>query len=261
MFVQYLFQGRRGIFTALVVLMAIVFCGLGIWQLNRLGQRFAMIDLMRERMAQPVVELTGGEALDTAALDYRRIQVRGTFEPSQEILRRNRSFNGATGFHLVTPFHIAGSTKALLVDRGWIPYDQSSPAQRAAFAPPSGEVTIEGIAQQSQDADAAPFDPPLASGQTRLDAWFRINIARIQQQVAEPLLPIFIEQQPSEGEEQTSFPLRSATELPSAGNHLSYAIQWFSFAIILVSGYLVFMHRQRHNLLEEALPTAQGRPG
>lgn len=217
-------------------MLGVVFCGLGVWQINRLNQRLALIDYVKARMDEAAIPLTGNDPVDPEALDYRRVQLRGTFDPAQEVLRRNRSVDGVTGYHIVTPFRLSGSEQAVLVDRGWIPYDQATLEQRKAFAPPAGEVIIEGIAQKSQNETTAPVDPPLGPGQTRLDAWFRINVGRIQQQVDVPLLPIFIEQQRTSGDAR-ELPITGETAPPDAGNHLSYAIQWFSFAIILIGGY------------------------
>ena len=236
---NYLFTGRRLALTITVVLTCVVFCGLGVWQVNRLNQRLALIELVKQRMDEPAVAISGTETADPRALDYRSVTLRGTFEPAQEVLRRNRSANGATGFHIVTPFKLSGTDTAVLVDRGWIPYDKGTGKQWKAIAPPSGEVTIDGVAQISQTATDGPVDPEVAPGQ-RLDAWFRINVARIQQQVDVPLLPFFVEQQ-SNGEPQENYPILGITPLPDAGNHLSYAIQWFSFAIILLGGYGAIM--------------------
>ena len=239
---QYLFRGRRLALTIVVIIASVVFCGLGFWQVGRLTQRLALIEHVRMRMDEPAIALTGNEQADPVNLDYRRVTLRGTFDPSQEILRRNRSLNGTTGYHIVTPFKVSGSDKAVLVDRGWIPYDQANREQRKAFSPPTGEVTIDGIAQISQDATTTPVDQPVAAGQ-RLDAWFRINVERIQQQVNLPLLPVFIEQQ-SDGAAQDSFPIRGVTPLPDPGNHMAYAIQWFAFAVILLGGYGAIMAQQ-----------------
>jgi surfeit locus 1 family protein len=43
-------------------------------------------------------------------------------------------------------------------------------------------------------------------------------------------------------------PLPSATTDLGLGSHLGYAIQWFSFAIILVVGYVALMLRGRRGV-------------
>jgi len=239
---RFLFRGRRLALTLLVVIVSVVFCGLGVWQAGRLDQRLAEIERVKQRLADAPLALAPDVPVDPDVLDYRRIELRGTFDPSQEILRRNRSVNGLTGFHIITPFRISGTRQAVLVDRGWIPYTEATPELRAAFAPPAGEVVIEGVAIKSQDATTAPYDPPVAPGE-RLDAWFRINVPRIQGQIDTPLLPVFIEQQ-WQPEDPVTPPFRGETVPPGPGNHLSYSIQWFSFAIILLGGYWAITYQQ-----------------
>ena len=71
-----------------------------------------------------------------------------------------------------------------------------------------------------------------------------MDIDRIQAQIPYPLLPIFIEQSPDPGETAASLPHRSGSVALDEGPHLGYAIQWFSFAAILLITYAVFMRQE-----------------
>ncbi len=237
-----LFRGRQLVWTGLVALAIGVMCGLGVWQLQRLAERRAANRVLASRLALPPVALTG-QPVDPAALSLRRVVVRGTFDPSQEVVLRNRSLDGQPGGHVITPLRIAGSTSAVLVDRGWIPYTQAAPEARAPYAV-TGTVTVEGLARPSQPPPGglAPQDPPLSPSQPRLDAWFRVDIPRIQQQIPYPLLPIFVEQ--GAGPDPNRLPVSGYNVDLSEGPHLSYAIQWFSFAVILLAGYLSLALRE-----------------
>ena len=111
---------------------------------------------------------------------------------------------------------------------------------------PCGEVEVSGILQQSQKrpGSIAPADPPLGPDRPRLDAWHRVDIPRIQEQVPYPLLPLYLEEDQAPGEPVRRFP-RAEPELAlSEGGHLGYAVQWFAFAGILLGGYVLFF-RQR----------------
>ncbi len=226
--------------TPLVIIGALILGRLGIWQLDRLAQRHAFNSSLNTRMAQPAITLAA-TAIDPGSLEYRRVEVRGVYDPAQEIVLRNRELDGTPGVHILTPLRISGSDTAILVDRGWIPRDQADQAVRKAFAAPPGQVLISGIARRSQDESAGgPQDPPLGSEHRRLDAWFNIDTSRIQQQTGYPLLPIFIEQQPAPGD--PALPRRLPTADLGEGPHMGYAIQWFAFAIILVVGYIAFVY-------------------
>jgi surfeit locus 1 family protein len=242
------FTGRRLWMTLLVLVGALVLGRLGIWQLDRLAQRRAINSSLNARLAQPAA-LLDGAAIDPAALEYRRVEARGIYDAAQEIVLRNRELNGVPGVHILTPLRISGSSAAVLVDRGWIPREQSDPAARSAFAAPAGEVLVAGIARRSQEDLGGPQDPPLGPERPRLDAWFRVDIAGIQQQAGYALLPIFIEQQPEPAPAGNSsgdpaLPRRTPIADLGEGPHLGYAAQWFGFAIILLVGYVVFAYQQ-----------------
>jgi len=230
--------------TILIIIGAIALCGLGVWQWNRHIQRSELNTRILSRMAEPAITLTPPLSIgqiDPQQLDYRRVTLRGSFDSSQSILLRNRSYQGATGYHLITPLRLSGSDTAVLVDRGWIPLNQSAASARATYTT-TGEITIQGVTRQSQHGLAGPIDPPFSATQPRLDAWFRVDIERIQQQSHIPLLPIFVEVQP--GTEQPNRPpFPSATTDLGLGSHLGYSIQWFSFAIILIIGYVALTLR------------------
>jgi len=243
--VRYILTGKRLIATFLVLIGAVALCGLGMWQLDRHYQRAALNARIAAGLAQPPVALETVD--DLQSLDYRPVTARGAFDPLHEVLLRNRSLNGVTGYHVITPLRLSGRNEAVLVDRGWIPLTEASPEARRKFAPPAGEMLVTGIARQPETYVGGPQDPPLSAERPRLDAWFRVDVARIQQQTPYPLLPLFIEVQPIPGAEPT---LPQPVPLPELdqGPHLGYAIQWFAFAGILVVGYVVL---QRNTLRGE----------
>jgi surfeit locus 1 family protein len=239
-----LFTGRQLRLTLAVLAGVIVLCRLGIWQLDRLAQRHAQNALIDAQIAAPAMTLTGAP-INSNVLDYRRVRVRGVYDSAQEVVLRNRALDGVPGVDLITPLRLAGSAQAVLVDRGWVPLDQSAPAARRAFDEP-GEVTIEGVARRAQTYTGGPVDPPLSPDRPRLDAWFRVDIPRIQQQLGYPLLTVFIEQQPTAAD--PPLPKRVPTTDLGEGPHLSYAIQWFAFATTLLVGYVAFVYQRMRRL-------------
>lgn len=232
--------------SALVVLILLV--NLGLWQLRRLEERRSLNENITAAMNQPALPLTG-EPVDPAELHFRHVEVTGVFDNAAAIAIRNQLLGDQPGLHLVTPLRINGSEMAVLVDRGWIPRGASDPepASLAAYDF-SGEVTIEGIAYQTQTrpSSLSPLDPPLKEGQTRLVAWFRVDIDRIQEQVPYPLLPIFIRQIPPPNLPADALPQPDSGIRLDEGPHLGYAIQWFSFAAILIVTYGLFLRQELH---------------
>ena len=225
-------MNRMFFFTTLLVLVAIgVMVRLGFWQLDRLAQRRAFNAEVSSRLQAPpltVADLTGLQ--DPSGLAYRAVAVRGEYDFTQQVALSNQDWKGQPGVHLITPLVIAGSNQAVLVDRGWIPYEESAPANWDKFAEP-GTVQVRGRILLTQTALL-----PTAPLTRRQDSWFRVDIAALQRQVSHPLLPIFIQQSPDPAGKQ--LPYRSELNLDlSEGPHMGYAMTWFALAAILGVGY------------------------
>jgi surfeit locus 1 family protein len=234
------FRGRQLILTIAVAIIALALCGLGMWQWGRLQQRLALNERINSRMKLPALALQN--PIDPEIYDYRWVEVRGSFDHDQAVLLRNRSFEGTTGYHLITPLRMANG-EAILVDRGWVPFTEADTNARTSYAL-AGEVVVRGVARVSEAGRGGPIDPPFTSERPRLAAWFRVDIGRIEQQLGYRLLPIFVELQPGTTLDPTP-PIPAATTDLGPGSNLSYSIQWYSFAIILIVGYIALVLRKR----------------
>lgn len=236
----------KSLFLFAIPVIAFGMLGLGVWQLSRLQERRAQNAFIQARTQAPPAALPAHLGSDAwSEWDYRPVSVRGEFDPTQEIVWKTQAYNGAPGVHVVTPLRLAGESSAVLVDRGWLPYLQAEPEQRAAYPPPSGEVTITGLVRVPavRVSGLSPRDPPLSAAQPRLDGWFWLDTRAIQGQMPYPLLPVVIVQAPEPG--AAGLPLRDYNLQFDDGPHLSYAIQWFSFAAIAIIGPLVYWRRER----------------
>lgn len=235
-----LLVGRRWWWVTLLVLLAIaVMARLSIWQFDRLEERRAANEVLREQLTADPLSLNGVDldSVDLTTMPDRRVQARGTFDFDEQILLQVQNYRGNAGAHLVAPLQLEGQQEAVLVDRGWIPEARSDISEWGAFDE-TGVVTIEGVIQLTQTArGVAPPDEP----QTH---WFRIDVEAIQQQMPYELLPVFIMQAPPQGRNE-ELPYRIVPDIDlSEGPHLSYALQWAIFALMLGVGYVIFVHRQ-----------------
>jgi len=236
--------------TLLVVAGMLVLARLGIWQLNRLEQRRAHNAQVAQQLALPPLLLTGASLpADLESLKLRRARVRGVFDFEHQIVLKLQNWNDsaapdslgapvqAVGVDVVTPLVIAGTSKAVLVNRGWLPESEAAPERLAAYNGPSGEVTIVGRIALSQKPPRGPVEPP-ASPQR---AWYRVDIEAIQPQMPYELLPIYLMQSPPK-DGQNVLPYKRTMEIDlSEGRHLGYAIQWFAFSLLLGGGYVYYV--------------------
>jgi surfeit locus 1 family protein len=224
----------------IIIIGVIILLNLGFWQLRRLEQRRALNAEIEAGLNAPPVTLTG-QPVEPDELHRRRTVVTGTLDNAENIILQNRPFQGRAGVELLVPLRISGTNTAVLINRGWIPLDEVEPDSRRQYDI-EGEITVAGIAYSAQSQPSGYLvvpDPTLAPGETRLDAWFRVDTERIGQQLDYPLLPIYVKQSP--GADPDEKPLREENFDLSEGSHLGYALQWFSFAVILVAVYASFI--------------------
>lgn len=246
----------------LVLSIAAAFVWLGFWQLGRHGDLQERNALLGERLAstpQPYRELTASldpDAPEGADGDarHRPVVVEGRFLPEHEVLLRGRTLDELPGFHVLTPLLIQGeadaSGRAVLVDRGWIPFRYDEP-DVPSWSPPEGPVLILGRLQPEADrpvgplAAFAPRDPP----DGELTTVARADVERLQPQIPVPLDPYLVEAAgievlaATEGLEPI-LPRLPPPPGPEAGPHFAYALQWFFFAGIAVVGYALLLRRR-----------------
>lgn len=227
-------QGHRLWLTLLVLLGVLVLIRLGFWQLQRRAERLQRNATFAARTTEPPIRLEE-IAGDPARFEYRQTLLEGTWEYGYEVVLLGGTRGDTPGVHLITPLRLAGSDRAVLVDRGWIPYAQRDPAARAQFRGPA-KAAMRGRVRLSRRRTGSPGREE-ASGaiQERRDAWSSVDVPAIQAQVPFPLLPIYVEQLPEP--DAPELPWRDTEIVLDEGPHLSYAIQWFAFSVILLVGY------------------------
>jgi surfeit locus 1 family protein len=240
------FLTRRWILTTLLVIGGVALCvRLGFWQLDRLAWRRAFNTRVEAQINAPQLDLNrqtpSSDAL--SQMEYRSVTVTGTYDFSQEIILRNQVYDNQLGYHVFTPLRVAGSDLTILVERGWLPADQSSLPARTRFEE-AGQVSVSGVLRQglNQPDYGGAVNPTLSPGETHLDAWNYINLDQIQAQTSLKLVPVYLQQAPDPA--WTKLPYRQVN-LPeiTEGPHEGYAIQWFSFATLLGGGYPFFVRR------------------
>jgi surfeit locus 1 family protein len=235
---------RRWILTTLLVVAGSAICiRLGIWQLDRLAQRRAFNTQYLEASVSSPIILDAAPRDDLMKMEYRTINATGTYDPANQVVLRNQYHDNQPGYFLLTPLVFSDGT-GILVERGWVPAEgNASPTDWRKYDQP-GEVTVSGMIRlgQTQPEVGGVPDPELAAGQTRLDFWNLVNVARISRQIPYKLLPVFIQPQPDPSLAQPPFPYQPEIEI-SEGPHMGYALQWFTFAALLFAGYPFFLRK------------------
>jgi cytochrome oxidase assembly protein ShyY1 len=164
-----------------------------------------------------------------AALESKRVSLRGVFRPEFTVLLDNKIRNHRVGYEVVTPLRLADGTHAL-VNRGWFARDAKEPA------PPKGEVRIEGVALERLGRALRLGEESKSRVRQNLD------VPDLARETGLALQPGVIEQHSDSGDG-----LLRDWPKPDFGveMHKSYALQWYSLAALAVVLLVVLSFRKR----------------
>ncbi|MGW3724777.1 SURF1 family protein [Streptomyces sp. F001] len=215
------------------VLLAIPFCiFMGSWQLSRFEDRVedhrsageqAASD--KTKAARPLAELLPVDKETSGD----RTTATGTY--GEQLLVPDRELDGRRGYYVLTLLR-TDDGKALPVVRGWLP-GAADPAE--APAPPSGEVTVTGALQASENPgeNGVSAQGGLPSGQTAA-----ISAASLVNLVPYDLYDAWVTLDKGDSG-MRAVPVSAAPDTGldlKAFQNLGYTGEWFVFA-----GFVVFM--------------------
>ena len=220
------------VLLVLVLLAAGIMVRLGVWQLSRLHQKQAInVTRLQIRASAPVVlpQTPPAEAIfEHPAIAY------GRFVSAPAFAIINLSWRGAPGVDIVNTFELRDGT-LLLVDRGFVPLA----SRYVAPAPPTGPVELRGYLFTSIYDERPSHPAQLPAGD-----WVRLDPPAMGAATGRTFLPFALA--PTHNTGDGRFPVVKKLPEVDEGPHLSYAIQWFSFAtIFLVGGIFLLISKER----------------
>jgi surfeit locus 1 family protein len=221
--------------TAITVLAVALCIGLGIWQIQRLAWKEALLADIESGLSAPPRPLPAALS-EPRAWSYVRVTVTGRFDHGRELHLYAANTGGRPGYHILTPL-LREDGPAVLVDRGWVPPAAKDPAARAA-GQVAGTVTLSGIARIPTGPGPLTPDPDIPGNQ-----WFAVDLPAMAAVLEMPLAPILVEADdtPNPG----GLPVGGQTRLDIPNNHLTYAITWFLLALSAAVIYVVYVRRRR----------------
>jgi surfeit locus 1 family protein len=167
---------------------------------------------------------------------FRRAVAAGRFAGDKAIWLYGRTYDGKAGIHLLTPL-IRGAGPALLVDRGFVPFDSGN--RLAPFVKAEGAVEIAGIVR-------VPEPPGWFSPANRPsdNIWYDVDIPAIEKAIGMQLAPVYVAMPPGDA---NGWPMGTGgTEALGIRNeHLNYAIFWYTMAAALAVIYVLSSRSRR----------------
>jgi surfeit locus 1 family protein len=224
--------------TALTLIACALFVRLGVWQWDKGLARQAEWDAFA-RGADRAVPLAAGPLERQPR--FQRVAVIGRYDPAHQFLLDNRIHAGRAGYEVLTPLALADGRETL-VDRGWVPFT----GYRARL--PDVRLHASDPARLTARVDLLPSGglalgraPPTAGGE-----WPKVTtyptIGELAAALGRPLESriLLLDPQAPGGYVRDWQP---PGLLPA--RHLSYAIQWWGFAVALCAIWAVVSSPKR----------------
>ncbi len=205
---------------------------LGRWQLARAEYKETLAAAMQARSAEPALDNRALLKSEDLALDvHRQVQLSGRWLAEKTVYLDNRPMQGRPGFWVYTPLALEGSSKAVLVQRGWIPRDFQDRTRLTPVDTPPGQVVVAGrMALAPGKLYEFQGDP---GGRIRQN----LDLAAYRMETGLDLLGAIAVQTGAASEG-----LQRQWDAPDLGidKHRGYAFQWFGLCALLVGLYVWF---------------------
>lgn len=228
---------RAAVLLATLVGVAVT-ARLGLWQLDRAGQKAALQAALDARATEPELAPSALAASTDASAGqhYRRIRLRGEWVPARTVFLENRQMKGQPGFFVVTPLRLTGDAGAVLVQRGWAPRDIRDRQIVPEVPTPAGVVEVLGQVAPPPGR-LYDFAGAAASGPIRQN----LDVAQFALETGLALRPLSVVQ--VEGSPAAAGDgLRRDWPAPAVDiqKHHGYAFQWFALCALMTGLYVWF---------------------
>jgi surfeit locus 1 family protein len=224
---------RRYWLTALSAAFALLFAGLGVWQVERLQWKLDLIREVDARLAAAPRAIPPAEwpSVNAKSDTYRRVVARGRFLHDRETLTQALTEDGA-GWWVMTPLRTRDGD--ILVNRGFVAEDHRDPATRPA---PEGETTVTGLLRLSEPGGGFLRGNDPAAGR-----WYSRDVAAIARaRGLERTAPFFID---ADAATSPGYPRGGMTVVRFRNPHLVYALTWFGLMGICGFGTWLSLRRR-----------------
>lgn len=245
--------------TLLTVVMLPVLIALGTWQLHRKAWKEDLIAKIEAGRTEEPVSYAAilNEFVKSGHVEYRRVQLKGHFDHSQERHVMVPQANGPA-WHIYTLFIPDGGLPPLFVNRGLVP-DALKEASKRPSGQIAGEATVRGLVRLSEaDGWFTPAPDP------KSNRWYSRNLEAMrwngepqsgaQGHSDEPAFAPFSIDAESDPVNPGGWPRGGTTPHNLPNRHLEYVLTWYGFALTLA---IVFIIYARQRLAAQANGEAQ----
>lgn len=210
----------QGVLLAALALAAASFVALGVWQLQRLEWKRALVARVEGRIhapAQPPPARSSWPRVNTERDEYRHVAIEGRYLGGRETRVQALTELGG-GDWVLDPLQTPDGI--VLVNRGFVP-DGARPSP-----PPTGRATVRGLLRISE-----PGGGFLRLNQPGQDRWYSRDVAAIARaRGLSGVAPYFIDAAATP--DDAGWPRAGLTVVRFRNQHLQYALTWFGLAVL-----------------------------
>ena len=222
----------------LLVCTLVLLIYLGFWQLDRADEKRAIEDQIARANSGDVELIDSAEFLKDK--EYYHVRLQGLYIDDKQFIYDNQIVDQISGYYVLTPFILKGASKAILINRGFIPWN----GRRDKLADIDiGEMLTEVKVQISKPVKRIELKVSETTGDfpvliQALDLDEMSAIASLDLESVVGLLS---------PESKNGFVRQWEPYTGSIERHIGYAIQWFLMAFVLAFIGIRLALKQRKN--------------
>ena len=210
--------------ATLITIMVVFLTTLGFWQLDRADEKRAIEKAIEIANTGNVEIATSLEGLDEK--EYYHLRLNGHYVSGKQFIYDNQIVQQTSGYYVLTPFVIDGSDKAILINRGFMPWR----GQRDKLT----DVTVSSNNTEIKIQVSMPVTR-MELGESEVGSEFPILLQSLDLSEMNALsgltfAPVLGLLSP---ESDHGFVRQWEPYTGSIGKHIGYAMQWFLMALVL----------------------------
>ena len=229
---------RFSIPASLIVATLALLISLGFWQLDRANEKRVIEDQIANANSFDVELVTSVEFLKDR--EYYHVRLQGSYVGDKQFVYDNQIVDQVSGYYVLTPLVLKGDSKAVLINRGFIPWNGRR--DKLADIDIAGKLTevkvqiSKPVKRMELEASELTGDFPVLIQALDLDEMSTIASLDFASVIG-LLSP----------ESDNGFVRQWEPYTGSIERHIGYAIQWFLMALVLAFIGIRLALKQRKN--------------
>jgi len=210
--------------AALITIMVAFLTSLGFWQLDRADEKRAIENAIEVANTGTVEVVTSLDGLEDK--EYYHVRLKGYYLPEKQFIYDNQIVQQTSGYYVLTPFVIESSNKAILINRGFMPW-RGQRDKLADIGLPNGDTQIKvqiSIPVKRMVLGESEIGTEFPILLQSLDLGVMSNLSNLD---FAPVLGLL------SPESDNGFVRQWKPYTGSIGKHIGYSIQWFLMALVL----------------------------